>query len=311
MAIAGRKSEGAWGYGPNGRGPHSQRGGQYDGARKAVSDFPCSTLVFMQTLHTVNPRPTCSPLLSMLALFFLFPLSSEPVSCNVIIIAASTLPHPHTGDIPLAPPQHHNYRTNLVAATTTTTSPFVGSQVPAALALTCVAGTHKPPHRRRPHCAKCTLKKPQISHSPFFSPSSLMVQDTSPRHRPVALPMACKHPPPLPPTACRPPFRCHCRHNHHHLNASTTSATSLTPSPYNQHHPTSPHRQGVQKVCWPPPSLRDPHLLTLPLCVGRSTCVAAPVAPPRCHAPPPPPAPPPLPAVLPCMLGGAGGKVHP
>ncbi len=26
MAIAVQKSEGAWGYGPNGRGPHSQRG---------------------------------------------------------------------------------------------------------------------------------------------------------------------------------------------------------------------------------------------------------------------------------------------
>src|SRR6266702_4904 len=153
MAIAGRKSEGAWGYGPNGRGPRSQRGGQYDGVGNVVSHFPRSTLVFVQTVQTVSPRPPCSPLLSVLALFFLFSLSSKLVSCNVIVVAASTSPHPHTGDIPLAPPQHHNYCTNLMAATTAATSPFAGSQVPAALALTCVAGTHKPPCRRRPHCA--------------------------------------------------------------------------------------------------------------------------------------------------------------
>ncbi len=89
--------------------------------------------------------------------------------------------------------------------------------------------------------------------------------------------------------ACRLPLRR--RHNHHHLNASTTSATSPTPSPYNRHHPTLLHRQGVQKVRWPPPFPRDPHLLTLPLCVGRSTRVAAPVAPSGLRARPVPPRP--------------------
>ncbi len=49
-----------------------------------------------------------------------------------------------------------------------------------------------------------------------------------------------------------------------------------------------PHRQGVQKVCWPPPFPQDPHLLTLPLCVGCSTHVAAPVAPSGLHACPAP-----------------------
>ncbi len=77
------------------------------------------------------------------------------------------------------------------------------------------------------------LKKASDKSFPFFSPLSLTVQDTSPRHRPIALPMACKHPPHLPLHACRPPFRHHCHHNHHHLNASMTSATSPTPSPYN------------------------------------------------------------------------------
>src|SRR6266702_4279973 len=107
---------------------------------------------------------------------------------------------------------------------------------------------------------------PQINHSPFFSPSSLTVQDTSPRHRPVALPVARKHPPHLPSRTCRPPLRHRSHHNHHHLNASTTGTISPTPSPYNRCHPTLPHRQGVQKVRWPPPFLRHPHLLTLPLC---------------------------------------------
>src|SRR6266702_6016919 len=98
-------------------------------------------------------------------------------------------------------------------------------------------------------------------------------------NRPVALPVACKHPPHLPSCACRPPFRHHCRHHHLRLNASMTGTTSLTLSPYNRRHLTSPHRQGVQKVRWPPPFPQDPHLLTLPLCVGHSTHVAAPVAP--------------------------------
>src|SRR6266702_4163968 len=40
-----------------------------------------------------------------------------------------------------------------VAATTAATSPFAGSQAPAGLALTRVAGTHKPPCHRCPHCA--------------------------------------------------------------------------------------------------------------------------------------------------------------
>src|SRR6266702_3633204 len=140
---------------------------------------------------------------------------------------------------------------------------------------------------------------------PHLSPSSLTVQDTSPRHRPVALRVARKHPPHLPSRTCRPPLRRRRRHNHHHLNASTTGATSPTPSPYNPRHPPFPHRQGVQKVRWPPPFPRDPHLLTLPLCVGRSTRVAAPVAPPGLRAPPRPA------RVLPCMPGGAGGTARP
>src|SRR6266702_4316147 len=67
-----------------------------------------------QTVQTVSLRPRlpCSPLLSVLALFFLFSLSSEPVSCDVVVVVTSTSPRPHTGDIPSAPPRHRNYRTN-------------------------------------------------------------------------------------------------------------------------------------------------------------------------------------------------------
>src|SRR6266702_4814749 len=85
--------------------------------------------------------------------------------------------------------------------------------------------------------------------------------------------VARKHPPHLPSRPCRPPLRC-C-HNHHHLNTSMTGATSPTLSPYNRRHPTLSHRQGVQKVRLAPPFPRHPHLLTLPVCVGFCTRVAA------------------------------------
>src|SRR6266571_5777595 len=95
-----------------GEGHVAKGGGQYDSVGKVVSHFPRLTLVFVQTVQTVSPRLLCSPLLSMLALFFLFFLSSEPVSCDVVVVATSTSPRPHTGDIPSAPPRHRNYRTN-------------------------------------------------------------------------------------------------------------------------------------------------------------------------------------------------------
>ncbi len=109
----------------------------------------------VQTVQTVSlcPHLPCSPLLSMLALFFLFSLSSKPVSCDVIIIIASTSPHPHTGDILSVPPQHCNYHTNPMAATTTTTSPFAGSQAPTELALS---------HTRCGHTQATLLPSPSL-----------------------------------------------------------------------------------------------------------------------------------------------------
>ncbi len=111
---------------------------------------------------------------------FLFPLSSEPVSCNITVTVTSTLPHPHTGDIPSAPPQHHNYRTNPMAATTTTMSPFAGMPTTCCICPhTCHGHTQATP---LPSPSLCLVhpKKPQISHFPLFPPSSLTVQDTSP-----------------------------------------------------------------------------------------------------------------------------------
>ncbi len=107
-------------------------------------------------------------MLAVASLFFLFSLSSELVSCDVI--ATSTLPRPHTGNIPLAPPRHHNYHTNLMAATTATTSPFAGSQAPAGLALTCIMGTHKPPCHRRPLLCLVHLKNASDKSFPLFLP---------------------------------------------------------------------------------------------------------------------------------------------
>ncbi len=191
--------------------------------------MPCSLLSVLAVASLFFP------FLFFFFFFFLFSPSSEPVSCNIAVAVASTLPRPHTGDIPSAPPQHHNYCTNPVAATTTATSPFAG------MPTTCCIR----PHTRRGHTqatpppspSLCLVhpKKPRISHFPLFSPSSLTVQDTSP----------CVH--------AGHPLRHHHRHNIHHLKASTTSTTSPTPSPYNWCHSTLPHRQGVQKVRWPSP----------------------------------------------------------
>src|SRR6266702_1703908 len=314
MAIAGRKSEGARGYGPNVRGPrregHVAKGRDNTTAwEKLLPTFDFSFRDFSfraaQTVQTVSlrPRPPWSPLLFVLALFFLFSLSSEPVTCDVVFVVASTSPRPHTGDIPSAPPRHRNYRTNPVAATTAATSPFAGSQAPAGLALSHTRRGHTqatPPPS--PSLCLVHLKKASDKSFPLFFPfvfnGAGHLPSTQARCTPRGTPRGTQAPTHLPSRACRPPFRRRCRHNHHHLDASTTGATSPTPSPYNRRHPTLPHRQGVQKVRWPPPLPRDPHLLTLPLCVGRSTRVAAPVAPPGLRAPPRP-APP-----LPCMPGG-------
>src|SRR6266571_4512980 len=109
-----------------GRGPHSQ-GGTI--RRRGKSCFPRSTLVFMQIVSASKPlsavqtppiRARCCK-----SFFSFFSLSSEPVSCDVVV-TASTSPRPHTGNIPSAPPRHCNYLTNLMAATTTTTSTLCG-----------------------------------------------------------------------------------------------------------------------------------------------------------------------------------------
>src|SRR6266702_1840803 len=59
-----------------GEGHVAKGGGQYDSVGKVVSHFPHLTLVFVQTVQTVSPRPPCSPLLSVLALFFPFVFNS-------------------------------------------------------------------------------------------------------------------------------------------------------------------------------------------------------------------------------------------
>ena len=127
-----------------------------------------------QTVQTVSlhPHPPCSPLLSMLALFFfLFSLSSKPVSCNVVVVVVSTSPRPHTGDILSAPPQYHNYHTNLVATTTAAMSPFAGSQAPAGLALSHMHCGHTqatPPPS--PSLCLVHLKKASDKSFPLFFP---------------------------------------------------------------------------------------------------------------------------------------------
>src|SRR6266702_3976141 len=95
--------------------------------------------------------------------------------------------------------------------------------------------------------------------------------------------MAPKHPSHLPLCTCRPPFRRRCRHNHHHLNASRTSATSLTPSPYNPDFATqtggakgalAPTISVRPPFAHPPPLCRLFHLRGCPRCAPWFTCPA-------------------------------------
>src|SRR6266702_988414 len=177
--------------------------------------------------------------------------------------------------------------------------------------LRCRYVTHLalPSHRRYPIGANSTPQRQRQPKAPDKSLPFLSSFIFSGAGHPPPLdagllqpPVARKHPPHLPSRPCRPPLRC-C-HNHHHLNTSTTGATSPTLLPYNQRHPTLSHRQGVQKVCLAPPFPRHPHLLTLPVCVGCLTRVAAPIVPPSLCAPPHPA--PPRPAH--CPLLHAGGR---
>src|SRR6266702_1470008 len=123
------------------------------------------------------------------------------------------------------------------------------------------------------------LKKASDKSFPFFSPLSLMMKDTSPQHRPIAPPCGMQAPTP-------PPLMC--------MQVTLLPLLSPPPPPpqclYDCHHFPDPvilqlvspdfatWTGGAKGVLAPTISTR-PHLLTLPLCVGHSTCVAAPVAP--------------------------------
>src|SRR6266702_4154617 len=87
-------------------------------------------------------------------------------------------------------------------------------------------------HKSHPTAVALTVpgaptKETSDKSFPFFFPSSLTVQDTSPSR------------------ACRPPF-CR-RHNHHHFIASTTGATSPTPSSLQLVSPNSATQTGGAK----------------------------------------------------------------
>ncbi len=144
---------------------HVAKGGTI--RRRGKSCFPRSTLVFVQTVTVSLPRSPCS-LLSMLAvaslffpfLFFFFffffsffpfhlnlsaatSLSPSPPPCLALTQVISRRRHLNTTTTaptpwPLQPPPHHPLRV---------------CQPPAVSALTRVVGTHKPPHRPRPHYA--------------------------------------------------------------------------------------------------------------------------------------------------------------
>ncbi len=150
MAIAVRKSEGAWGYGPNERGPHSQGGDNTTSWEKLLPTFNFSFRAdSSKPLSAVQTPPIHACCCKSFFPFFPFHPNLSAVT--------SLPPLPHLALTHAISPQHH-----LDAATTTPTlwplqplplPPFVGSQAPAGLALTHTTGTHKPPRCHHPHCA--------------------------------------------------------------------------------------------------------------------------------------------------------------
>src|SRR6266702_4241887 len=77
-----------------------------------------------------------------------------PFHLNLSAATSSLSPPPPCLALTQVISRRHHLNTATTAPTTTTTmSPFVGSQAPTGLALTCIMGTHKPPHHPCPHCA--------------------------------------------------------------------------------------------------------------------------------------------------------------
>src|SRR6266702_712840 len=124
--------------------------------RRGKSCFPRSTLVSVQTVSASKPSSAVqTPPIRARCCKSFFPFF--PFHPNLSAATSSSPPPPR-----LALTQAISPRRHLDTATTAPTSwplqppplpPFAGSQAPAGLALTRVAGTHKPPRRRRPHCA--------------------------------------------------------------------------------------------------------------------------------------------------------------
>ncbi len=232
-----------------------------------------------------------------LFLFFLFSLSSEPVSCDIAV--TSTLPRPHTGDIPSLPPstpspppRHCNYCTNPVAATTAATSPLAGMPTTR-----CTR-----PHTRRGHTQATPLpspslflahlKKPQISHPPFFSPSFLMVQDTLPPSTQACCTLpwhASTHPTSPRAHACHP------------FALPTTTTTSM---PLRLASPDFATQTGGAKGALAPTISATPPFTHPPRLCRSSHSRGCPRWPPLFTCPAPP-------AVLSCMPGGEEGQRAP
>ena len=147
MAIAGRKSEGARGYGPNVRGPRSQRGDNTTAWEKLLPTFDFSfradskpsSAVQSPPIRTRSFFPFFHPNLSAAMSSSSSPpprlALTQAISRRRHLDTATTAPTPW----PLQPPPRH---------------PLRGAKHPLdSLSLTHVAGTHKPPCRRHPHCA--------------------------------------------------------------------------------------------------------------------------------------------------------------
>ncbi len=132
---------------------HVAKGGTIQWHGKSC--FPHLTLVFVQTVASKPSSTVQTPPIHACCCKSFFPFF--PFHLNLSAVMLSSPPPPHLALTQAISPWHH-LDTTITAPTLWLLQllplpPFVGSQAPAGLTLTCVVGTHKPPRRHHPHCA--------------------------------------------------------------------------------------------------------------------------------------------------------------
>src|SRR6266702_7297309 len=239
-------------------------------------------------------------MLAVTCLFFPFLFSSSfPFHPN-LSAATSPSPPPHVTLTQVISCQCH-----LNTATTAPTlwplqplpcHPLWAHQPPAAPTLTRVVGTQATPPLS-PSLCLVHPKKPQISYFPFFSPSSLIVHDTSPcstqacctphgTQAPTPPPLVCMQATPsLLPSPQQPPPQC--LYNQHHLTnpiALQLASPNFSTQTGGEKGALALTISATPPFAHPPPLCRSSHLCGCPHCASQVMCPTAHACPPSLHA---------------------------